>query len=302
MSLGNVGTGAGAPVGGAVPTFGGTSNAPAAAQTGAFDFGSTLNSNMALNGLGKILEGAGILMQQAGAAGAQTTAPAPTTNTNTGAANTAGPTAFDNLANSLGGQGKLNDILTQLNGLVNQLSGIVNQLGAQPAPQQQQPAPQPQVQQQPAPQPQPDPVQNLVNRANVDPQLKPAVTQVAQDPVGNKLLQGAVDGGLNGIQVTNLPAGVFGQFLPDTKQVQIAPGTLQGQDLVRTVAHELVHAATPRDGDSIREEGLADKIGAEVQGRVNGNAPGYVLGGESYNGLPQDNGIVNSLRLLGITI
>ena len=143
-------------------------------------------------------------------------------------------------------------------------------------------------------------VANLVNRATQDPRLTGPVTQIANDAQGNKLLNGALDAGLRGIEVANLPAGFQGQYLPDLKQIQVAPTTVGGNDIVRTLAHELVHAATPGNGDSLNEENLADKIGTEIQRRLTGMGPGYVLGGNSYNGLPQDNGIGTALRLLGI--
>lgn len=307
MSNGTIGTGLGAPVGGAVTNFGNTAATQAApAATGGFDFGSTLNSNLWLDAVGKILEGTGEVMQ--GAAGG-----APT-NTGTGSLGNSGYTPLANqpTGNVLGTQnqtggataGGLNNLTQSLNGgdlsaIISKLNDLVNQLqtlaGQVPQTQQQAPAPAP------APQPRQDPVANLVNQANVDPQLRNAVTQVAQDPVGNKLLQGAVNDGLKGIQVANLPAGFFGQTVPEQKTVQIAPQTIQGNDLVRTVAHELTHAATLGNGDSLNEENIADKLGTQVQQRQTGFGPGYVLGGDAYKGLQQDNGIVNALKLLGIT-
>jgi len=302
MSYGSFGAGLGGPVGGVAPAYGSDSSFPTSPLDSGgslFDFGSTLNSNLVLSGLGNILQGAGELLQSGAAdgnAGFAPVSPDPQTNTGgqtDGTGNTTGPQGLDQLLQSI--TGALDDILKQLNALVNapgtqQAPALAPQQDPAPAP-----APQPQLQ------PQPDPVADLVNRANVDPQLKGAVTQIAQDPVGNRLLQGAVDGGLAGIQVRDLPEGFFGQYLPGTQEVQIGQGTLQGNDLVRTVAHELVHAGTPRDGNSLREEGVADQIGTEVQRRITGIEPGYVLGGESYNGLPQDNGVINSLLQLGIT-
>jgi hypothetical protein len=307
MSYGSIGTGLGAPVGGATTNFGSTSNSLApAAGTGLFDFGSTLDSNLLLDGLGKVLQGTGEVLQSVSGG------PAGSTSTNSGSSvgdgslprlgagildTPAGQTGgLDGLTQSLGGPGTggdLNSIIGQLNDLVNQLQTLAGQV-----PQQQPQAPAPA----PAPQPPVDPIANLVNQANVDPQLRNAVTQVAQDPVGNRLLQGAVNDGLAGIQVANMPAGFFGQTLPPQKLVQIAPQTIQGPDLLRTVAHELVHAATLRDGDSIREENLADQIGTQVQQRLTGLGPTYILGGDAYNGLPQDNGIADALRRLGITV
>jgi len=308
MSYGTIGTGLGAPVGGATTNFGGTTSQTAPAA-GGFDFGSTLNSNLLLDGLGKCLQGTGEMLQSVSGYGTGTeTGTAAGTGSNGESAfdrldaqirqnqaqrEAGGQTGgLDGLTQSLGNQGTggdLSSIVTQLNDLVNQLQNLSAQMPQAPAPA-------------PAPQPQIDPIANLVNQANVDPQLRNAVTQVAQDPVGNKLLQGAVNDGLQGIQVANMPAGFFGQTIPEQKLVQIAPGTIQGNDLLRTVTHELTHAATLGNGDSLNEENIADKLGTDLQQRLTGFGPGYVLGGNAYNGLPQDNGIANALKLLGITV
>lgn len=292
MSYGNIGTGLGAPVGGATSTLGGLSNSPAPAATGGLNISSTLSSNL-LSGLGKVLSGAGEMLQSASGLGTGAATPNYSSlNSNLDFSKLGQDTGLPKLGNQ-GTGSDLDAIVKQLNDLVNQLSAMVKANPA-PAPQAQAPAP--------APAPQVDPIANLVNQANVDPQLRPAVTQVAQDPVGNKLLQGAVNDGLKGIGLANMPAGFFGQTLPETKQVQIAPQTLQGNDLVRTIGHELVHAATLGNGDSLREENVADQLGTQIQKRLTGLGPGYVLGGDAYNGLPQDNGISNALKLLGITI
>jgi hypothetical protein len=72
-------------------------------------------------------------------------------------------------------------------------------------------------------------------------------------------------------------------------------------DLVHTLAHELGHAATPNDGDSITEEQVVDQLGQQIQQRI---APGPTfqldLAGYQGQGLPQDNGIRNSLAQIGI--
>jgi hypothetical protein len=70
-------------------------------------------------------------------------------------------------------------------------------------------------------------------------------------------------------------------------------------DLVHTLAHELGHAATRGDGDSIAEEKAVDALGQRIQQRV---APGktYELDVAGYKGLSADNGIRNDLAKLGI--
>src|SRR5258708_7878412 len=84
MSYG-IGTGLGAPVGGAANNLGSTTNAPAA--TGGLNFGSTLSSNLWLTGTGNILSGLGELAQSGlfGPTGTGTgTGYTPSTSTGTG--------------------------------------------------------------------------------------------------------------------------------------------------------------------------------------------------------------------------
>lgn len=138
--------------------------------------------------------------------------------------------------------------------------------------------------------------------ATVDPRLQGAVDQIAQDPVGARLIEGANARGLRSVDVQDLGDGIMGMYWPDQNRLAISPQTANGPDLVRTLAHELLHAATPEGGDSQREEGLADRIGIEIQQRLTGLGPGYTLDTAGYNHLPLDNGIVQSLRNIGIIV
>ena len=130
-----------------------------------------------------------------------------------------------------------------------------------------------------------------------DPRLQDALQRIAQDPEGAKLVQAAEAQGLK-VQVGNLPPGVMGQH--ENGVITISPNALKNDsDLIHTMAHELGHAATRGDGDSIAEEKAVDELGQRIQQRV---APGgtYQLDVGAYHGLSQDNGIKNSLAQIGI--
>jgi len=138
-----------------------------------------------------------------------------------------------------------------------------------------------------------------INLGNVtgDPRLQQAMQEIARDPEGGKLVQGAQAQGLK-LQVGNLPPGVMGQHLDGV--ITISPRALSNKpDLIHTLAHELGHAATRNDGDSINEEQTVDQLGQRIQQRI---APGptFQLDIGSYRGLPQDNGVRNSLARFGL--
>jgi predicted Zn-dependent protease len=121
--------------------------------------------------------------------------------------------------------------------------------------------------------------------------------EIAQDPEGAKLAQAAQAQGLT-LQVGQLPPGVMGETLNGT--ITISTQAMSNKpDLIHTLAHELGHAATPNDGDSLNEEQTVDQLGQRIQQRI---APGptFQLDIGGYRGLPQDNGIRNSLAQIGL--
>src|ERR1043165_111605 len=133
MTYGTVGTGVGAPVGGATTNFGNTAAAqPAQGGTGLFDFGSTLHSNLVLSRGGHILQGAGERLQSAAQGNTAGLAPAPTLDAGQPQPNVAGG-GLDPLMQSLG-RGQLDAIIGQLNALVNQLSALTQQAPATGSP------------------------------------------------------------------------------------------------------------------------------------------------------------------------
>lgn len=138
-----------------------------------------------------------------------------------------------------------------------------------------------------------------------DPKLQQALDQIAQDPEGRKLLEAAKANGLNSI-TTNAGlnpdggAGIQGKTYSGSEGSRIEIADASSQDLVRTLTHELGHAATPGNGSSQAEEQAIDAIGSRVQERVTGQPSGYQLALDSYSNLPADNGIAEDLRALGL--
>src|SRR5262249_4849599 len=95
-----------------------------------------------------------------------------------------------------------------------------------------------------------------LSKGTGDPKPLQATQEIARDPQGGKLVQAAEAQGLN-LQVGQLPQGVMGETLNGT--ITISPQALSNKpDLIHTLGHELGHAATPNDGDSIAEEQAVD--------------------------------------------
>jgi hypothetical protein len=132
-----------------------------------------------------------------------------------------------------------------------------------------------------------------------DPRLLQAMQQIARDPEGAKVTRAAQAPGLK-VQVGQLPPGVMGATQNGT--ITLSPQALSNKpDLIHTLGHELGHAATPKDGDSIAEEQAVDQLGKRIQQRI---APGPTfqlnMGTYQEQGLPRDNGIRNSLAQIGL--
>lgn len=106
--------------------------------------------------------------------------------------------------------------------------------------------------------------------------LNGTLDKISKDPEGSKLLKAAMENGYT-IEVGDpaKAAGadsshgqVNGVTLPDQKKIIISP---DAPEFDKTVAHELVHAATDSDGNSIQEEGVADVVAYRINGRITGN-------------------------------
>lgn len=143
-----------------------------------------------------------------------------------------------------------------------------------------------------------------------DPTLQRTLETIGRDPEGAKLLQAA---SRNGVRVQSRPdngSGPTDFFQRSTNTI-----TVSNPNDVKTLAHELVHAATNTpgnastaisgNGNSRREEGNAEVIGQRIAARTSGRQmpnERQVFNDfiKNYPELRQDNGIDQALRNLGI--
>ncbi|HVG63517.1 MAG TPA: hypothetical protein VNA24_33435 [Hyalangium sp.] len=139
----------------------------------------------------------------------------------------------------------------------------------------------------------------------VDPSLAPQLEAIANHPDGAKLLEAAKAQGLTEIAVnSNLNpdggAGTEGLFLPGQGRIEIA--NPNSPNLIHVLAHELGHAASAGDGNSQLEEQTVDALGERIHRDLTGGASNFNLDLGSYSNLNQNNGILNTLRGLGIRV
>jgi hypothetical protein len=131
--------------------------------------------------------------------------------------------------------------------------------------------------------------------------LQQSLQAIASDPEGRILLSKAQERGVK-IQAGETGApNVLGKFETGSNTI-----TVKDPSNVKTLVHELVHATTPEDGNSQKEEGLANVIGNRVESRLKGTAPenpNQIINQTIplYPDLQGSNNIINSLSKLGIT-
>lgn len=97
----------------------------------------------------------------------------------------------------------------------------------------------------------------------------------------------------------------MGQYNPNNNTVTVESGNIE--KMVETLAHELVHASTRENGNSMQEEKSAfiigEKVAEEAGVNYNKHDPSYWANhvDRAYSGLANDNGILSSLYALGIS-
>lgn len=163
-----------------------------------------------------------------------------------------------------------------------------------------------------------------------NPQLERSLSAIASDPEGAKLLAAARAKGVTievgDPSVSGLGAADASRSNCPTCQQAAADGNtvingvtisrgdqsriiVRDPNNIKTIVHELVHAVSTGDGNSLDEEGIADVVGSRVANRLGGAAVGGLSGSERqifinkqqfYSGLSQSNGIANTLASLGI--
>ncbi len=140
-----------------------------------------------------------------------------------------------------------------------------------------------------------------------DPRVRQALAQIATHPDGAKLIAAARQNGLSSISVNpglnpDGGAGTQGETYWGNGSTRIELADANSPDLIQTLAHELGHAATTQDGDSQLEENTVDQLGRRIQQDLTGRTTPFNLDEGAYSNLVADNGILNSLRGLGIRV
>jgi hypothetical protein len=126
-----------------------------------------------------------------------------------------------------------------------------------------------------------------------------AMNTLKKSPTGQKLLAEAQKRGVKIQFAENNGDRVNGQYNPNNNTITVEKNNIE--TMVETLAHELVHAVTPENGNSKNEEFMAFKIGEQVaeEAGVNFNKhhddfwKNHVA--SSYGNLKQDNGIMAAL-------
>jgi len=140
-----------------------------------------------------------------------------------------------------------------------------------------------------------------------DPALRQALEQIASHPDGAKLIAAAKANGLTSITANpglnpDGGAGTEGLAIYGGGNTRIEIANPNSANLIQTLAHELGHAATTGDGNSQLEEQTIHELGERIQRDLTGQASSFHLDLGSYSNLAQDNGVLNSLRGLGIRV
>jgi len=147
----------------------------------------------------------------------------------------------------------------------------------------------------------------LLAGINIDPALRPAIEAIAQHPEGAKLLAAAKANGLTDISVNSAlnpdgGAGTEGLAIYGGGNARIEIANPNSANLVQTLVHELGHAATTGDGNSQAEEQAVHALGERLQADITGQGSTFQLDLGSYSDLALDNGVINSLRNIGIRV
>jgi len=146
-----------------------------------------------------------------------------------------------------------------------------------------------------------------------------ALSQIAADPEGQKLLQQAEQ---KGYKIEIGSTGEKAAATTDSKAKKIVVDVnakgLDSYNLTATIAHELVHASTDGNGDSLLEESVSTAVGNRIAKRADGRPEtaaeaiadfqkisadykAAYKGDGAVNG-KQDNGILKALQGLGLDV
>jgi hypothetical protein len=140
-----------------------------------------------------------------------------------------------------------------------------------------------------------------------DPRLAQALQQIASHPDGAKLLAAAKANGLTSISANpglnaDGGAGTAGITRWGNGNTSIEITDPSSPNLIQTLAHELGHAATTGDGNSQLEEKTVDELGHRIAQDLTGRRSSFDLDEGAYSNLALNNGVLNSLRMLGVRV
>jgi hypothetical protein len=133
-------------------------------------------------------------------------------------------------------------------------------------------------------------------------QLLNSLNTIAQDPEGRVLVQQALKNGVTFSAGNTGASNVLGEFTPGNNHIVVG-----NPNDIKTLVHEMVHAASKQDGNSQLEEGIAnvigDRVSARLAGRAASNNAQNILSTTArlYPELGASNNIRQTLFGLGIT-
>lgn len=139
---------------------------------------------------------------------------------------------------------------------------------------------------------------NAINSGNY------ALQKLLSTPTGQKLFQECQQKGVKINFAEDNGDSSMGQFDPKTNTITVENGSLE--QMIEVLAHEMLHASTPENGNSKQEELAAFLIGerAASEAGVNNNPQGADFYGahidKAYAGLQEDNGISNAISNMGL--
>lgn len=147
-----------------------------------------------------------------------------------------------------------------------------------------------------------------INNYAMNPSYNKAASLLGKSQTGMNLLQEAQRRGINIEFQQNPGNGVMGYFDPNKDTVVVHSN--DPEKMTETLAHELYHAVTKENGNSMNEELAAFLIGEQVAGEAgvdfnphtNKFWEDHVNRAYGADGLAQDNGALNSLNQLGIDL
>ena len=131
-----------------------------------------------------------------------------------------------------------------------------------------------------------------------------AMKTLKKSQTGRKLLQEAEKRGVNIQFKKDNGDSTMGQYNPNNKTITVEQGNIE--KMTEVLGHELVHASTPENGNSMKEEKMAfiigEKVASEAGVNKNPHSESYWNNhvDKAYSGLKNDNGIMSALSALDL--